>query len=239
MGRTLNQYDDRIRARLGDLGVLQHFQNAATSLALEAAINQFSNDHPREVTQTLTGDGSTYDFDLDTDADAGDEYINGWSRISLVEYPAGERDPEYLDEYYGWRYIYTSGTNYLRLVEDTPSSAETVQVTYTAPWPYPTDTAADDKIPAIFADAVSALAASILATSKATELAAQQSTSVLGQLSPTNPEPLYSAASALRKAYETTVLGRPDDAGAPPQIGYAESEIDVFPNAIFHGRHRG
>lgn len=238
MGRTLAQYDDRIRNRLGDLGVAQHFRGEATTLALEAALGTFSNDHPREITQTIAGDSATYNLDLDDGAAAGQEFISGWSRITAVEYPAGERQPEYLEETYDWLEVHDAGTNYLRLINTTPATGENVKVTYTAPWPYPTDTATDDPLPTVYADAVAALAASQMAYAKGTKLAAQQSTSVVGQINANNPEALFTAAAGLRKAYETTVLGRPASAGAAPQIGYAVTEVDVFPDAIFHGRSR-
>lgn len=93
--------------------------------AFREALTTYSIDRPRTVVEDLSGDGSTYDFTL------GANYLDGFSQIHRVEYPAGERPAQYLepDDYGIYR---TSSTAKLRLHDYTPGATETVRVTYTA-----------------------------------------------------------------------------------------------------------
>lgn len=88
------------------------------------AVKRLSRVEPREVVQDIAGDGS-FDYDLPA------PYDPAFSTVLLVEYPAGEREPSYVDKL-DWR-IYTapSGAK-LRFLADTPAVGETIRVTHTA-----------------------------------------------------------------------------------------------------------
>lgn len=229
MGHTLGQWEDAIRARLGDLGVLQLVQIEQLPGSIEAALAEFSKDRPRHSSKSFTGDGSAYDHDLETPDSGEGTFQPGWSRIVSVEWPTGEREPEWLDPS---RYILYPADGYVvRFLYDTPGSGDGVEITYTCQWPHPDKAAATDLIEDVYYHAVAALAAANLAQAKALEYARRQSSSVAGELFTHDPGPLFTAAKALRKTYADTVLGR---GAEDPGIGLRVVDMDVFPDAIFH-----
>jgi hypothetical protein len=227
---TRTQWETRIRAHLGDLGVIQRVPAERIPLALEVAIAQLSSDEPREVTVTLTGDGSTFDKTLP-------DWQDRWSRVVRVEYPVGNRTPTYLESR---RWAVLPGTSTFRLLTDTPGAAETCQITYTVRWPTPTDQASADLIPTPWFEAVAALAASEATRAQAVEYARRQNSSVAGDLQTLASEPLFEAASQLRRLYDQVVLGKPAaGAGgtpAPSDLGYAVEDQETFATALFHRR---
>lgn len=231
MGHRRAEYEDRIRAELGDLGVLQLVQVEQVPLALEAAFATFSKDRPREASQTFDGDGTAFTFDL-TDDITAPPWVPGWSTLLEVEYPAGERIPELMDPL-NYR---ISSAGLLTLHEDTPSATEDITVRYITTWPFPTSDPDDDLVPEPYWHAICSLAASRLARGKAVEFARRRSSSVAGELITHDPGPLFQAAEALAAAYKETVLGRPATAGAPTPLALKHGSIDVFPDTLFHRR---
>lgn len=234
MGYTRQQYEDRIRSNLGDLGVLQRVSAEQIPLAFEQALLEYSNDHPAEIVQTFAGDGTTYDFDLTADAAAG--YDTAWSRVVEVESPTGQRQPAIVDP----RYYLVLSDGTLRFLEDTPGAGTSVAVTHTAPYPHPDDDPATDTIPARHRSGLAALAASHLARNKALEFARRQSNSVAGELIQLDPGPLFEAARALKAVYDEAVHGSAaGDDDSPSELAFAVSDIQpVFPRSIFHQRPR-
>lgn len=232
MGRSRQQYEDRIRSRLGDFGVLQHVTEAQIPLALEDAINQLSIDRPREAVQTFPGDDTAYTFDLTADTTAP-AWQPGWSRILELEYPAGERDRRLLD--LTEARVDDAGILTLRLT--TPATGENLAIRYTTIWTAPADDPADDPIPDIYFNPVCSLAGSRLARWKGTEFARQQSVAVAGTVVPRNASDLFAAADGLARAYTDIVLGRPDDAGNNPPAMITISP-ETFPDTLFHQRGR-
>ena len=233
MGHTQQQWEDRVRAWLGDLGVYQLIDPTQIPFAVQAAFTEFSTDHPREFIDTLTGDGSAYDFTLNDAGDAQDAWIPGWSRLVEVEYPAGERNREIPELR---RFEVLRGTSTFRMILDTPSATQTAKITYTTLWPAPSDTAADDEVAGVYFDAVAALAASKVAMAKAVEMARRKSSSVAGELFRAEPESLFGAAKQLAGEYRNVVLGQGPDGGTADDLGYAVERVDVLPEALFH-RH--
>lgn len=237
MGHTRQDWEDRIRARLGDHGVLQTIDTSRIALGLEEGLAILASDRPREITQTFNGDGDTYDFNLTGTGD--DAFIDRWSQIVYVEYPAGQRIPVYLE---ARRYMVLPASDTVRLLVDTPTTGTgNVKITYTARYPYPTDTATDDDVPGAWFEAVAALCASRAARDQAVAFARKQSAHVAGQQYERDPAPLFTAAKALKATYDQLVLGVGDGTGGgtSSEIGYAVSDVDVFPNALFHRRIAG
>jgi hypothetical protein len=233
VGHSRQQYEDRIRARLGDLGVVQHIADPTIPLALETALATFAKDHPRARRQTYSGDGTTRLFDLLAGTST---YQPGWSRITAVEHPTGTIPPELVEpsDYYTEE---DDGTATLILHEAPATGTNNIRVTYLAPWPFPTDDPDDDPISDIYWPAICSLAAAELARGKAVEFARQASTSVAGDLFQRDATSLFEAATQLRKAYEATVLGRPtEEGGTATQVHMAVTDVDVFPNSLYHRR---
>ena len=230
MGQTRNAWETRIRARMGDLGVLQRVPAERIPLALETALATLSADRPKETTVSLVGDGSAYSLTLTG-------WIDRWSRVLRVEYPTGERIPSYLEE--GRDFTVLPGTSTFRLYNLTPASGETCAVTFATRWPTPTDSAAVDLVPSAWFEAVCSLAAAEAVKAQAVEYARKQSVGVAGDLFNLDPGPLFTAAASLRRLYDEIVLGLPPEGRA----GETRSELamgvvdqETFPRALFHRR---
>jgi hypothetical protein len=225
------QYEDRIRDRLGDLGILQHLEETAIPLALEAAIATFSKDRPAALTGTLSGDGTTQAFDLTTFTG----WQPGWSRITSIEHPTGNIPRTTLDSQ---DYHVEDDENTLELEEPPADGTDNIKVRFTGIWAFPDDDPTDDDpaIPEVYAHAIADLAASRTIRGKAVEFARQQSTSVAGDLFQRDAGPLFQAADALKTNYEQTVLGRPADENTASPVAMAVADVDVFPASVFHRR---
>ena len=221
------QYEDRIRDRLGDLGILQHISETSIPLSLEAALATFTKDRPREHRQTFSGDGANQTFDLGGD----DAWAAGWSRVDSVEHPTGNI-PKTLLNSHDW----STDLNDLLIISAPATGAGNIIVRHSALWDFPDDDASDDTnpIPEVYTQAIADLAASRISRGKATEYARQQSTSVAGDLFVRDPAPLFQAAADWRKEYESTVIGRPDTEDGATQVAMAVETVDVFPASIFH-----
>lgn len=234
MGRTLRQWEDDVRARAGDLGVLQVIEDTLIPAAIAAALARFSRDDPLVATQTFAGDGTTFTFDLTADTAAG--YAIGWSSVSRVEWPAGQRIPTYVD-LHDWR---VDSAGQLTLLRDTPTSGQNVVVEHSRRYPQPGDSAATDLVPDPLFEPVVGLACARLLRARAARMAQDSSVSVHGAFFNLDPAPLFDAARLLEEEYRTTVLGPAagavGDEGGP--IGYAVSDFDVSAGYLFHGGRR-
>lgn len=95
--------------------------------AVGHAAQIWSKYRPQVLLADLAGTGSAYDFSLPAAFDIDTSYLR------LVEYPAGERTPTYVDAADWVVYRSTSSTAKLRLYRATPAVGETVRITYTCP----------------------------------------------------------------------------------------------------------
>ena len=95
---------------------------------LQEAVRIYSKHRPREVVKDITGDG-TYDYSIATHLIS---WIKGFSIVKSIEYPAGEREPSYLDEDEFIAPYEKEDGQYIRLLEDAPAATETMRVIYTA-----------------------------------------------------------------------------------------------------------
>lgn len=236
MGHTLGQYEDGARARLGDRGVLQRVRTEQFEAAASAGVAQFSADWPRHVTRSYTGDGTVYEYDLaDTDAPFATTpvFVARWSNVVHIECPTGERPPVFLQ--YGTDYVFLGGTKATTIqLQETPSASDGIEVTYTAPWPYPTSDANDDPIPDLFFDSVCAIIAAEWIEAHIRSDAQRKSNTVAGESVTVDTSELRDAAALLRRSYESFVLGRSEIKNGRPGIGYATTVMDAYPGALFH-----
>ncbi len=136
---------------------------------IDTAVQRFSRQRPRTLVSDIAGDGS-YDYDLPSG------WLDGFSRILVVEYPSGRRDPEILEED---RYdVYRSPTGLkLRFFENTPLASETIRLTFTVP-----HTLGDSSttVPTTDEAAVCFLAASLTATVISSHYAQQRDPTIRG-----------------------------------------------------------
>ena len=98
--------------------------------AVTAAIDRFSKDKPRTVTYDISATG-TYEYTLPTTA--GTEWVDNFSHVVSVEYPANEQSPIFVDpnDYI----IYDNGvTKKLRFPNSTPASGYTIRLKFTTKW---------------------------------------------------------------------------------------------------------
>lgn len=223
------QYEDRIRARLGDLGLIQHISEDRIPLALEQALATFTKDRPAELTGTFSGDGTTQTFDLATLTG----WQAGWSTVLSVEHPTGSIPRRFVDSH-----DYDVIDDTIEFEDAPETGASNVRVRFAGAWAFPDDdpTNDDPAIPEVYAQAVADLAAAVIAKGKAVEFARQQSTSVAGDLFQRDAAPLFEAARTWEKAYTDTVLGRPAGEDTANQAHIAVVDVDVFPASIFHRR---
>jgi hypothetical protein len=85
----LPEYLALVREKLRDTAV--KITDLEQRSALLEAVTRYSNDRPRTMIDTLTGDGSAYAFTLDA------AFESGFSFVSTVEHPTGEQQPSYVD----------------------------------------------------------------------------------------------------------------------------------------------
>jgi len=135
----------------------------ATRLAfLDEAVKVYSEDNPREVSESFAGNGA-YDYALPTD------WVEEFSTILAVEYPGGYQVPNYLD--LSDVVLYDDGdgdARMLRFLYHTPSATETFIITHTAPHTLNDTT---NTIPVPDQDAVVNLAAAYCCNALAMKLA--------------------------------------------------------------------
>lgn len=124
MAETLATTKTKVASVIQDAG--GHLSTGAAGdveAAIRESLETFSHDLPRELVADVSGDGATYDLTLPSG------YLDGFSRVIRVEYPAGERQASYLDAN-GYRVYRTAASAKLRLDAVTPGSGETVRITY-------------------------------------------------------------------------------------------------------------
>jgi hypothetical protein len=108
-----------------------------TELAIDEALDIVTEDLPQEKVVDIAGDGSS-DYPVPT------EFFRSESDIRGVEYPAGERPPQFVDRYDDW-FLYEDPTQApdvmrLRFNESIPGEGQTVRDTFTTVWTLTSDT---------------------------------------------------------------------------------------------------
>ena len=148
MAKVLAEYTARITSLVQDKA--SKLETADYTAALDAALEDLNSNHPKVTSASEAGDGSTYEWTLAS-------WVEEQSVVRSVEYPAGERNPEYLDadEYA----MVIPGD--LRLLNYTPGAAESIKISYTIPW---TLTAEANDIPDRHFEAICSRAAAVCCT---------------------------------------------------------------------------
>jgi hypothetical protein len=112
---------DTVRDDAGKLGESQR------DGFIQEAVKIYSKHRPREVVKDITGAGA-YDCSIGTNLVS---WIDDFSIIKSIEYPADQRDPQYVDE--DDFLIYRKETDlFIRFLADTPQATQKIRVTYTA-----------------------------------------------------------------------------------------------------------
>ena len=144
--------------------VASHLQDAAAKLASadvvaaiqEALAGRYTKDRPLLLLVDLTGDGVKDEWDL---ADVTD-WQNGFSRVVQIEYPQGERSPEFLTDD-DWMIYESPAGPFLRFAF-APTNGKKARVKFITPHAADASTAPDADLYALGALAA-ALAARRLA----------------------------------------------------------------------------
>ena len=125
---------------------------AQTDRAIVEAVKRYARVRPIEAVQDYAGDSATFDFALPTG------WVPDFSTVRAIEYPAGQR-PASLLEPEEWSFYRSATTTVtIRLKTLTPSTGQTLRVTWTKP--HLVDTSGST-IPAQDEEAVANLAAAV------------------------------------------------------------------------------
>ena len=112
--------------------------SAAQLEMIKSAMETFSRDRPDKRSEDVSGDGGRY-YALATILD---QWVERFSRVAQVEYPAADisadETPVYLsnedwDQDY-WAEAAGVQTRYLRFPAHAPAATEEMRITYTVPW---------------------------------------------------------------------------------------------------------
>lgn len=93
--------------------------------AIELAIDGYSKDRPLVKKFDFAGDGAAFDIPTPND------WARDFSEVVSIEYPAGERDPVYIENSDWMRYLKTDNSEVIRLVTVTPELGKNARVEYT------------------------------------------------------------------------------------------------------------
>ncbi len=184
---------------------------------IQEAVKIYSKHRPREVVKDIAG-ANAYDYSIGTNLAS---WIDDFSIIKSIEYPADQRDPQYIDE--DDFIIYKKESDlFIRFLADTPQATEKIRVTYTA---LHILSEALNTIPLVDQDAVCNLAASLCSGALASYYA-QTSDSTIGADSVnyrTKSQEYSSRAKDQKKLYMDH-LGLKDGDVAPASVRKA---VDV------------
>jgi hypothetical protein len=190
---------------------------------IQEAVKIYSRHRPREVVKDITGDG-TYNYSISTNLTS---WVEDFSIIKSIEYPAGQRNPVYLDED-DYAILRTESGLFIRFFVDTPSASDTIRVTYTA---LHILSDSQNTIPQIDEDAVCNLAASLCSGALASYYA-QTSDPTIGadSVNYRTKSQEYSARAKEQKKIYMDHLGLKDGDVAPASV---RKVVDVtYPGGI-------
>lgn len=148
-----------------DAGVLEAVELDAL---IDSAVRRYSRAKPRVVVADAAGDGG-FDYDLPAQFDPE------WSELRRVEYPAGRREPSYVDKLDWTLYEDPTGVK-LRFLADSPKAGETIRLTFTA---LHTVDASSTTVPAADHDVIELLGAALACEALASHYSSAGDSTVL------------------------------------------------------------
>lgn len=108
--------------------------NDVINRAIKGAVERHSVEFPKLIVDDFSGDGGRY-YEIATNLT---EWIEGFSRIEQIEYPAAtiadDEVPQYLDGDEFDEDYWQNDTRYLYFRNHSPGSSETVRVSYVRPY---------------------------------------------------------------------------------------------------------
>src|SRR5712691_10888734 len=128
MSHSLDQFATQRDVALRDsVGKLPSGDRDA--LLLQAIVQRYSKDRPREISSDAAGNGTQL---LPMPVSGGDNFEDGFSIIRSIEFPSGRIPPSYIPED-DWR-IYrapASGGGLQVMLASTPAAADTLRFLWT------------------------------------------------------------------------------------------------------------
>jgi hypothetical protein len=126
MTLTLATLKTRVQSVLQQQHAYLSFEtNGDVEMAIRDALEHYSSDVPRIAVVDVAGDGATYDLALPSG------YVQQFSSIHSIEYPAGNYPATYLEPS-DWDYYQNASATVIRLLSAVPNTGETVRLRYTA-----------------------------------------------------------------------------------------------------------
>ncbi len=202
-------FDDRVRA------TGEPFTAQQKERAIQQALKEYSQVRPLITAQDYAGDGTTYDLTLPTG------WQDGVSTVQQIEYPAGQRQPIYL-EADAWQFYLAPAGKKIRLVSITPSTGTTLRLTYTKP--HLID-AVSSSVSGVDEEAVADLAASIGLTDLAAVYANTQSPTITADsVNYGDKSRAYLDIAEKLKTRYRKHLGLDQQSDAPPAGGFVDQD---------------
>lgn len=125
-----------VRRRLVDEASTKVITDDEVDEAIQAAVARYSKDRPLRVTEDVTGNDTGY-YVRDGSGAVLTEWVEGWSWVIRLEYPAAAvsatHDPDYLDPEKDLATYRDASKVYFWLPYHTPASTETLRFTFAAP----------------------------------------------------------------------------------------------------------
>jgi len=202
-------FDDRVRA------TGEPFTAQQKERAIQQALKEYSQVRPLITAQDYAGDGTTYDLTLPTG------WQDGVSTVQQIEYPAGQRQPIYIEPA-DWRFYVTPSGKKIRLASITPSTGTTLRLTYTK---LHAIDAAQSTVGSLDEEAVADLAASIGLTDLAAVYANTQSPTITADsVNYGDKSRTYLELAKELKARYRKHLGLDQQSDAPPAGGFIDQD---------------
>ena len=156
------------------------------------AVHRYERHRPREMVKNTTGDGN-YDYALPS------EYIDGFSNIIQIEYPAGERNLATIEDD-DWTIYKSEAAIKLRFLHHTPAATETFETLFTTK--HKVNSSTDTIVETDF-DAVCNLAGALCCESLASYFSQQSDSTIQADAveHKTRSQEYASRATRLKKLY--------------------------------------
>lgn len=202
-------FDDRVRS------TGETFSAQQKERAIQQALKEYSQVRPVMAAQDYAGDGATFDFALPTG------WQEGISFVSKVEYPAGQRQPAYL-EADAWQFYVAPAGKKIRLMSITPAAGHSLRIVFSK---LHVIDATQSTVSQLDEEAVADLAASIGLTDLAAVYANTQSATITADsVNYADKSRTYLEIAEKLKARYRKHLGLDQQSDAPPAGGFVDQD---------------